>query len=96
MLIILALSLFAKWKEAKKKKNRAMFLTYKALSKRVFAIMEDEDTTTDVKKFAKEIRQTYIEKKISAEHYYDLMKYLSSHYFFMRNNIVLRSQRERG
>jgi hypothetical protein len=46
--------------------------------------MDGEDTTTDVRKFAKEIRKMYTERQITATHYNDLMKYLSAYYYVER------------
>ena len=71
-----------------------MIRTYRDLKERVFAIFDGEDTNTNVKKFAKEIHQAFLEKKITAGHYNELMKYLSSHYFTSR--LVLNMEKERG
>ena len=84
LLILLALSAFAKLKERKRKKDFMLDSTYRELRGRVYAIMDGEDTTTNVPKFAKEIRKLYIEKQITAFHYNDLMKYLSAHYYVER------------
>ncbi|MBQ3490610.1 MAG: hypothetical protein IJA86_08470 [Clostridia bacterium] len=84
LLFLLVLSAIAKLKERKKKKNRILNSRYLELRKRVYAIMDGEDMTTNVPKFAKEIRKLYIGKQITAVHYHDLMKYLSAHYYVER------------
>lgn len=84
ILILLVLSSIAKLKERKRKKDRILIARYQKLKKRVYAIMDGEDTTTNVPKFAKEIRKLYIEKQITASQYHDLMKYLSAHYYVER------------
>ena len=84
VLILLVLSAIAKFKERKKAKDHAVNVRYLRLKKRVYAIMDGEDTTTNVPKFAKEIRKLYAEKQIAAEHYHELMKYLSAHYYVER------------
>lgn len=84
LLILLALSAIAKLRERKKAKDHALDVRYHKLMRRVYAIMEGEDTTTNVPKFAKEIRRLYVEKQITAVHYHDLMKYLSAHYYVER------------
>ena len=94
ILFLFSFSIIAKVKERKRKKNYALFIRYSKLKKRVLAIFDGDDTTTDVRKFAKEIRKCYVEKEISATHYEDLMKYLGAHYFLShydanRNDIRL-------
>jgi len=84
IIILLLLSTIAKFKERKRKKDRAEIARYLELRKRVYAIMDGEDTVTNVPKFAKAIRKIYIEKQISAAHYNDLMKHLTAHYYVER------------
>ena len=84
LIILLVLSSIAKLKERKRKKDHALVVRYRNLLKRVYAIMDGEDTTTNVPQFAKQIRKLYIEKQITATHYYELMKYLSAHYYVER------------
>lgn len=84
LLILLALSAIAKFKERKKQSNLALIARYHELRDRVYAIMEGEDRTTNVPKLAKEIRKLYVGKQITAVHYNDLMKCLSAHYYVER------------
>lgn len=84
LIILLALSAIAKIKERKKAKDHALIVRYHELMDRVYAIMDGEDTTTNVPKFAKEIRKLYLDKQILAEHYHELMKNLSAHYYVER------------
>ena len=84
LLILLALSAIAKFKERKKRNDRILIARYYELRDRVYAIMEGEDKTTNIPKFAKEIRKLYVEKQITAIHYNDLMKCLSAHYYVER------------
>ena len=84
LLILLVLSAIAKFKERKKKNDRVLIATYHKLRDRVYAIMEGEDQSTNVPKFAKEIRKLYVEKQITAVHYNNLMKCLSAHYYVER------------
>lgn len=84
LIIMLIMSSIAKLKERKRAKDHAMTVRYHKLLKRVYAIMDGEDTETNVPQFAKEIRKMYVEKKISANHYHELMKNLSAHYYVER------------
>ena len=84
LLFLLVLSAIAKLKERKRAKDIALNVRYERLKKRVYAIMDGEDTTTNIPKFAKEIRRLYSEKQITAVHYNDLMKHLSAHYYVER------------
>ena len=84
LIILLVLSAIAKLKERKRKNDRMILARYHELRDRVYAIMEGEDRTTNVPKLAKEIRNLYVEKQITAVHYNDLMKCLSAHYYVER------------
>ena len=84
LIFLLIFSSIAKLKERKRKKDYAMTVRYRKLLRRVYAIMEGEDTTTNVPQFAKQIRKLYAEKQITAVHYHELMKYLSAHYYAQR------------
>ena len=84
LIILLVLSSIAKLKERKRAKDQALIVRYRKLLKRVYAIMDGEDTTTNVPQFAKQIRNFYAEKQITAAHYHELMKYLSAHYYVER------------
>ena len=89
LLILLALSAIAKFRERKKQNDLAIIARYHELRDRVYAIMEGEDRTTNIPKLAKEIRKLYVGKQITAIHYNDLMKCLSAHYYVER--FILRT-----
>lgn len=84
LLILLLLSGIAKLRERKKARDYALSVRYHKLMERVYAIMDGEDTTTNVPKFAKDIRRLYIERQITAVHYHELMKHLTAHYYVER------------
>ena len=84
LIILLVLSSIAKIKERKRAKDHALTVRYRRLLQRVYAIMDGEDTTTNVPKFAKEIRRLYVDKQITAAQYHELMKNLSAHYYVER------------
>ena len=49
---------------------------YSGLKSRVFAIVNGDDTETDIEEFAEYIHQCYETGELSASQYDDLMRYL--------------------